>query len=95
MDKRPKELWFGNKKHGYGWYPITWQGWVLILIYLITVIGIGLLIDSDTNLTLANTFGFGFLALLATFILFYITIQRAPKPKWQWGSSHIQNKTKK
>ncbi len=25
-----KNYWFKAKKHGYGWYPINWKGWLSI-----------------------------------------------------------------
>ena len=33
------QLWFKAKKYGYGWYPATWQGWLVILVYL-TILGL-------------------------------------------------------
>ena len=29
-----KKFWFKPKRFGYGFYPISWQGWLSILIYL-------------------------------------------------------------
>ncbi len=36
-----QEIWFPAKKHGFGWgIPVTWQGWVVLLVYaFLMVIG--------------------------------------------------------
>ena len=31
--------WFKQKRFGYGATPVTWQGWVLMLVYLAIVVG--------------------------------------------------------
>lgn len=77
--------WFKNKKYGYGWQPSSWQGWVLVVSHVSFLVVIALLIEGDPHLNLVHIFGFGFLAILATFILFYTAINHAPRPKWQWG----------
>ena len=35
------EKWFPAKKHGFGWgLPVTWQGWVVLVLYgLLLIIG--------------------------------------------------------
>ena len=25
--------WFAAKRYGWGWYPVTWQGWGILGIY--------------------------------------------------------------
>ena len=35
-----KEPWFGPKRSfGWGWTPITWQGWTVTGVYLLTILG--------------------------------------------------------
>lgn len=29
----PKGYWFKAKLYGWGWTPVTWQGWCVILVY--------------------------------------------------------------
>lgn len=39
MSKEPKTPWFSAKRYGYGsGLPIAWQGWVVLGVYLSTVI---------------------------------------------------------
>jgi len=30
-----KRYWFVNKKVGIGWVPATWEGWLIIVLYVI------------------------------------------------------------
>ena len=34
-----KVFWFPAKKYGWGWgLPITWQGWVVLLVFLVLLV---------------------------------------------------------
>lgn len=38
-DRTPK-YWFRAKRHGWGWgLPAAWQGWVVLVAYVATVLG--------------------------------------------------------
>ena len=30
-----KKLWFRRKLYGWGWTPCTWEGWLVILVWVI------------------------------------------------------------
>ena len=32
------KLWFKAKRFGWGWYPISWQGWVILLLYVVAMV---------------------------------------------------------
>ena len=32
-----KRYWFVNKKVGIGWVPATWEGWLMILLYVVAM----------------------------------------------------------
>jgi hypothetical protein len=38
MKQITQKSWFGKKIVGYGPAPVTWQGWIVTLIFLLTVI---------------------------------------------------------
>ena len=38
LDKTTSKLWFKAKKYGYGWYPATWQGWTIMVFWLVYVL---------------------------------------------------------
>jgi hypothetical protein len=35
MEKNDKKFWFPAMKYGVGWgFPVTWQGWAVLLAYI-------------------------------------------------------------
>ena len=34
-----KHPWFGPKRFGWGWTPITWEGWLVTVLFLAVVLG--------------------------------------------------------
>ena len=38
--KNNSKLWFKAKRYGWGWTPSAWQGWMVLLVYLVSVLGI-------------------------------------------------------
>jgi len=77
------KYWFKGKKYGYGWYPSTWQGWLMIVVYF-TVFGFFVrywLVHVQTMnvwLYLAGVFSL-------TGILVYISWKKGEPTHWRWG----------
>ncbi len=73
-------LWFKRKRYGWGWTPVTWQGWVTIFVYIILVIGNAVrTIDAPSILPfILQTVGLSFVVL-------FICFKKGETPKWQWG----------
>ena len=82
MIKRP---WFKAKLYGWGWYPSTWEGWTIMILWFAAIIEIFKLADinshsaSDTLIKMALPFLFLLLLLLI------ITWKTGEKPRWRWG----------
>lgn len=85
-DVRPqdKDLWFRNKKYGWGWTPCSWQGWAVLTMYFFAVI---------TNIMYINNHEFSnsdFLiqffpqTYILTVFLLIICWAKGEKPRWQW-----------
>lgn len=73
-----KKLWFRRKLYGWGWTPITWQGWMVIIIWIIFFYFALLMMNHEWF----KNFLF---MVLSTFFLIYICYKKGEKPKWQWG----------
>lgn len=79
-----KPLWFTRKRYGWGWTPVTWQGWAVVAGYVAFV-------ASGAFLFLRDEYGGqGVLAFLVwtlgyTLWLVSVTRQHGPTPRWQWG----------
>jgi uncharacterized membrane protein YhaH (DUF805 family) len=73
-----KKLWFRRKLYGWGWTPITWQGWLVVLFYVLFLISAVTDLDHEW---LKNVL----FMILSTFILIRICYMKGEKPRWQWG----------
>lgn len=76
--------WFKRKRYGYGWTPSSWQGWAVIILYVVVAVGGALtLIDMPEN-SFSKELGFYLLVMLiSTVALIKISYKKGPSPKWQ------------
>ena len=85
MENNSRKLWFKRKLYGWGWTPVTWQGWLVILVYVVLMLKIFTVIDnrshSDSD-TLINFF-LPFAGLTSAVMI--ICFWKGEKPRWQWG----------
>ena len=79
----PKGLWFKEKRFGWGWTPVKWQGWLVIGVYVALLFAATKTIDE----TKPDAVPFTFLALviLLTAALFFVARKKGEKPHWHWG----------
>jgi hypothetical protein len=82
------KYWFKPKRYGYGFYPVSWQGWAatLILLFLILLAGAadGVFEEGATHKQIARfILDAFFIAAIATIIF-----ERKMKERllWRWGS---------
>lgn len=80
----PKHLWFKRKLYGWGWTPATWQGWMVILVWLVLVFAFSFTIDENSP-TREVMFTFVFPVTLLTVALIRICYKKGEKPRWQCG----------
>jgi len=81
---RPQDIWFKRKVFGWGWTPVTWQGWLVTLVFIIAIFAFALTIDErSTPRELVFTFFLPVTLLSITFIR--IAYLKGEKPKWMWG----------
>ena len=76
-----KRYWFPAKRYGWGWgLPTMWQGWVVTLCYVISLILIFFLLPPAAHGRL-----FGLAVIVATAVLVAICWIKGEPPKWRWG----------
>ena len=73
-----KKIWFKRKLYGWGWYPSTWEGWVVIAVWAIFFTLAMLNVDHEVF----KNFLF---IILSTVVLVVICYKKGEKPRWQWG----------
>ena len=79
-----KKLWFKRKLYGWGWYPVSWEGWLVTLLYVGLVLTFAFSIDETSpHEEVFFTFIIPLVLLTAAFIR--IAYKKGEKPRWQWG----------
>lgn len=86
LKDNPEHLWFKRKLYGWGWTPATWQGWMVLLIWLVLVLFFAFTIDKNSSIS-EIIFTFILPIALLTVILIGICYKFGEKPRWQWGVS--------
>ncbi len=82
-----EKYWFKAKRYGWGWRPVTWQGWIIMLVYVAALIltvyatGLNKHSTSDSLFTAAAVF------VALTLLLLAICYQTGEKPRWRWGDN--------
>lgn len=76
--KDPKQLWFRAKRYGWGWFPVTWQGWLTVLIAVVLII----LVSSTRDPT---TMEFYVAIAVIVILLLYVSYTKGERPRWRWG----------
>src|SRR6185503_3908924 len=84
IQDNPEGYWFKRKLYGWGWTPATWQGWVVILMYILALTFFALTIDKNSP---SNEIWFTLILpiVLLTITLIRICYKKGEKPRWQWG----------
>ena len=72
------KIWFRRKLYGWGWTPSTWEGWVVILVWVLLFTS--LMINIEHNVVLRVL-----LIFISVLVLIYVCYKKGEKPKWQWG----------
>lgn len=78
-------LWFRRKTYGWGWTPITWQGWTVTFVFIAIPLLVKLIVKTLDYPKFVQNF-----ALLATLPLVIVgltvvCLRYGEKPRWQWG----------
>jgi hypothetical protein len=86
----PRHFWFKRKIYGWGWTPVTWQGWLVTLGYVIAIAGFALTLDENSP---PNEIMFTFIlpAVLLTIALIRVAYRKGERPRWQWGINQEEN----
>lgn len=77
-NKEKKEIWFKAKCYGWGWYPCTWQGWLVLLIWFVLFL---FSVEKMDHEGLKNLI----VIIILTIILIWISWKKGERPGWRWG----------
>lgn len=92
MSNKPK-YWFKRRRYGYGWTPVTSEGWSIVIVFLLVIIASAqLLLPPRSEGIYTVQLAIFFLILLS--VLFFtigISMAKGPVPKWRWGKTPGDN----
>lgn len=92
MTAMSQPYWFKRRRYGWGWIPVTWQGWLTVGIWLLLVIGGATAILDVPEAQQARESAFFLLFIVvATAGLIRISYAKGPKPRWRWGKKPDDN----
>jgi hypothetical protein len=84
-----KKLWFKAKRFGWGWRPVTWQGWLVTLAYVAGIIAIAehsvVITASATGTTKTFLWNYIPTIIVLTAIMIWICYKTGEEPRWRWG----------
>ena len=78
-------LWFRRKTYGWGWTPITWQGWLVTAIFLAVPLVVKLIVRWLEFSKTIQTFSMLSMIPLVVVGLIVVCLRYGEKPRWQWG----------
>lgn len=82
---KKNKLWFRRKTYGWGWTPITWEGWLVTLVVLVIPLVIRLTAKALEFAKPTQYFYTWASVPILLMALILICFRYGEKPKWQWG----------
>lgn len=80
-----ENFWFKAKNYGWGWQPNSWQGWLIILIYIVFITYTLLNLNTNTDFERSIIINFVPKFIISTILLLVICYKTGEKPYWRWG----------
>jgi hypothetical protein len=81
-----KKIWFRAKPYGAGWYPATWEGCFVLLLYLILLVASILFFDSKSHSVSDTLFAILPSFVVLTLALLFIAWWKGESFGWRWGN---------
>jgi hypothetical protein len=81
-----KKLWFKAKRYGYGWYPCTWQGWGVLLMYAFSILTDAVFSNNNSHSVSDFLMSFFPRIFILTVFLLIIADAKGEEAYWRWGN---------
>ncbi len=93
LKNNPEGYWFKRKAYGWGWTPAKWQGWLIMLAFVVFIVWSATTLGSNSTPNKAELDQFFIKIILAVAVLIVICYRTGEKPKWQWGITETDGST--
>ena len=80
-----ERLWFKAKTYGYGWYPCSWEGWTIILVYIMVLLITFRIVDLRSHSGSDTLIGMFVPFIVLTLLLIVICYKTGERTRWKWG----------
>ncbi len=80
-----EHLWFKAKLYGWGWNPVTWQGWLVTILYSFCMVGYFTYVDYNTASVLDTFVQFVVPFVVGTGALLFVCYKKGERSRWRWG----------
>lgn len=80
-----KKLWFKAKRYGWGWTPCTFEGWLVIAIFVLVEWLDFRRLDMYSHSASDTLRPFFIDTFVAAMVLLWICYYKGEKPGWRWG----------
>jgi hypothetical protein len=85
------KFWFKPKAYGYGATPTTWEGWVVVAVYVAVLLVCVLALRAHEK-TLWNFVAAGAAFAVVTAAMIWISAIKTHGPwQWHWGDTESRN----
>jgi len=85
LKDNPEGYWFKRKLYGWGWTPATKEGWAVMVLFIVLIVGNFFRIDHVSHSASDTIRPFILETIFLSLVLLVITYKTGEKPKWQWG----------
>ncbi len=80
-----RKIWFVRKTYGWGWTPVSWEGWSTLLVYILLIVLLFRRADLSSHSGSDTLISFSLPFVLLTVALIGVTYWRGEPARWQWG----------
>ena len=85
LKDNPQHYWFKRKLYGWGWTPATWQGWLMLLVFLGIFVWIYVPFLSADSYSAQTSLWFVLKIVVWVMALAWGCYLTGEPPCWQWG----------
>jgi hypothetical protein len=75
--------WFKPRRYGYGSMPTTWQGWVVVIGFVLLVLA---LFAAEENGAISQIVMIALIVAVTVPFLLFVRAKTDGQWKWRWGS---------
>lgn len=86
MHRHGRRLWFRAKSYGWGWYPATWEGYLVTVLFVLAIAARTAGFVSDP---VGNAWLLVFDLIIASALFMAVAALSGEKPYFAWAGRHV------